>query len=63
MAAAVQSKEGVIRAILANQSALRSLGVSRLGLLGSFVRDVAVNKIPILLARLEEILRREERAP
>lgn len=41
MADAVQTKEGVIRAILTNQSALRSLGVSRLGLFGSFVRDEA----------------------
>jgi len=41
MADAVGSREDVIRAILANQSALRSLGVSRLGLFGSFVRDEA----------------------
>lgn len=41
MADAVQTKEGVIQAILANQSAIRSLGVSRLGLFGSFVRDEA----------------------
>ncbi|MCL5280122.1 MAG: nucleotidyltransferase family protein [Planctomycetes bacterium] len=41
MADAVQIKAGVIRAILANQSAIRSLGVSRLGLFGSFARDEA----------------------